>query len=331
MIDIRNTFKSFNDKRVLIVGDIMIDAYIFGEVHRISPEAPVPVLNVNEREYRLGGAGNVAKNIRSLGATPIMCSVIGNDENAIILRSLLTKKNKISDKYVINAERITTCKTRTISQYQQLLRIDSEDTTPLDDNMSRKFAQIVKNAIDAEKPDVIIFEDYDKGVLTPLSINEISWYAQEKNIPTTVDPKHRNFGEYKGVTLFKPNFKEFMQGTNNTVSKTNITDTLRLAKEFRIEKEIENLLITLSEYGVLIVNEKRDYHIPAEKRDISDVSGAGDTVISTISLCIACGMPINIATQIANIAGGLVCEKIGVVSIDKQELLEECERILVNE
>lgn len=328
MIDLRAAFKSFNDKKILIIGDIMIDAYIFGQVERISPEAPVPVLNIAEREYRLGGAGNVAKNILSLGATPIMCSVIGNDENAIILRSLLTKKNKISDKYVINSERITTSKTRMISQYQQLLRLDSEDITPLDDKLSRKFAQVIKDAIDAEKPDAIIFEDYDKGVITPLLINEITWYAHENNIPTTVDPKHRNFTAYKDVTLFKPNFKEFIIGTNSHIDKKNINETLALAKQYRAEKNIDNMLITLSEYGVLIVNEESDFHIPAEKRDISDVSGAGDTVISTISLCMACGMPISIATQIANIAGGLVCEKVGVVPIDKQVLLEECERII---
>ena len=328
MIDLRAIFKSFSDKKVMIIGDIMIDAYIFGEVERISPEAPVPVLNIAERDYRLGGAGNVAKNVLSLGATPIMCSVIGNDENAIILRSLLTKKNKISDKYVINSERITTSKTRMISQYQQLLRLDSEDTTPLDDKLSRKFAQVIKGAIDTEKPDVIIFEDYDKGVITPLLINEITWYAHENKIPTTVDPKHRNFTDYKDVTLFKPNFKEFNVGTNNHIDKKNISETLALAKAYREEKNIDNILITLSEYGVLIVNENSDFHIPAEKRDISDVSGAGDTVISTISLCLACDIPINIATQIANISGGLVCERIGVVPIDKQQLLEECERII---
>ena len=328
MIDLRAIFKSFNEKRVMIIGDIMIDAYIFGSVDRISPEAPVPVLNVKERDYRLGGAGNVARNIKALGATPIMCSVIGNDENAIILRSLLTKKNKIADKYVINAERITTSKTRMISQYQQLLRLDSEDITPLSENLTRKFAQVVKDAIDTEQPDVIIFEDYDKGVITPLLINEITWYAHEKNIPTTVDPKHRNFTDYKDVTLFKPNFKEFLVGTNEVIDKKDIEQTLALAKKYREEKNIEHMLITLSEYGVLIVNANSDFHIPAEKRDISDVSGAGDTVISTISLCLACDMPINIATQIANIAGGLVCEKIGVVPIDKQQLLMESERIL---
>ena len=328
MLDLRSTFKNFNDKKILIVGDIMIDAYIFGDVDRVSPEAPVPVLNLTEKDYRLGGAGNVAKNIRALGATPIMCSVIGNDENAIILRSLLTKKNKIQDKYIINAERITTSKTRMISHGQQLLRLDSEDDSPLNETLTRKFAQVIKDAIDTEKPDAIIFEDYDKGVITPLLINEITWYAHEKSIPTTVDPKHRNFSDYKDVTLFKPNFKEFLVGTNTSIDKKDINKTLALAKEYRKEKNIENMLITLSEYGVLIVNENSDFHIPAEKRDISDVSGAGDTVISTITLCIASALPINIATQIANIAGGLVCEKIGVVPIDKQQLLIECERIL---
>jgi len=327
MIDLRQTFKDFNDKKILIVGDIMIDAYNFGTVDRVSPEAPVPVLNLSEKDYRLGGAGNVAKNIKALGATPIMCSVIGNDENAIILRSLLTKKNKIADKYVINAERITTSKTRMISNGQQLLRLDSEDATPLTENLSRKFIQVIKDAIDNEKPDAIIFEDYDKGVITPLLIHEITWYAHENSIPTTVDPKHRNFTDYKDVTLFKPNFKEFLLGTGGQIAKSDINQTIKLAKAYREEKNIENLLITLSEYGVLIVNEKSDFHIPAEKRDISDVSGAGDTVISTITLCLASEIPINIATQIANIAGGLVCEKIGVVPIDKQQLLIECEQI----
>lgn len=306
----------------------MIDAYIFGDVDRVSPEAPVPVLNLTEKDYRLGGAGNVAKNIRSLGATPIMCSVIGNDENAIILRSLLTKKNKISDKYVINSERITTSKTRMISQGQQLLRLDSEDITPLNDDLTRKFIQVITDAIELEKPDAIIFEDYDKGVITPMLINEITWLANEHKIPTTVDPKHRNFAAYKDVTLFKPNFKEFLVGTNSSIAKKDINGTLALAKEYQEENNIKNMLITLSEYGVLIVNAKSDFHIPAEKRDISDVSGAGDTVISVMTLCIASGVPINIGTQLANIAGGLVCEKIGVVPIDKQELLEEAIQIL---
>lgn len=328
MIDFKTLFKNFNDKKALIIGDVMIDAYIFGGVNRISPEAPVPVLNVSEREYRLGGAANVAKNIKALGATPIMCSVIGNDENAIILRSLLTKKNKVSDKYVINSERITTSKTRMISHSQQLLRLDSEDTTPLKENLTRKFTQVIKDAIDNEKPDIIIFEDYDKGVITPLLINEITWYAQENNIPTTVDPKHRNFTEYKGVTLFKPNFKEFVEGLNTSILKKDIKHIVSEAKKYREEQNIEHLLITLSEYGVLIVSENSDFHIPAQKRDIADVSGAGDTVISTISLCLACDIPINIATQVANIAGGLVCEKIGVVPIDKIELLTECEQLL---
>ena len=328
MIDLRQAFKNFNNKKIIIIGDLMIDAYNFGAVDRISPEAPVPILNVTEKDYRLGGAGNVAKNIKALGATPIMCSVIGNDENAIILRSLLTVKNKISDKYVINAERITTSKTRMISGGQQLLRLDSEDSSPLSETLTRKFVAIIKEAIDENKPDAIIFEDYDKGVITPLLINEITWYTSELKIITTVDPKRRNFSYYENVTLFKPNFKEFIEGTNSSFLKCEIDKTLALAKQYRQEKNIENILITMSEYGVLIVSQNSDFHVLAEKRDISDVSGAGDTVISTITLCLATDISINISTQIANIAGGLVCEKIGVVPIDKQQLLVECERLL---
>ena len=328
MIDLRQAFKNFNNKKIIIIGDLMIDAYNFGVVDRISPEAPVPILNVTEKDYRLGGAGNVAKNIKALGATPIMCSVIGNDENAIILRSLLTVKNKISDKYVINAERITTSKTRMISSGQQLMRLDSEDTTPLTESLTRKFVAVIKEAIETENPDAIIFEDYDKGVITPLLINEITWCAGEKNIIITVDPKWRNFNEYKNVTLFKPNFKEFVEGTRSDVTKREIDKTLAIAKQYCQDNNIENILITMSEYGVLIVNQDSDFHVLAEKRDISDVSGAGDTVISTMTLCLAADISINVSTQIANIAGGLVCEKIGVVPIDKQQLLIECERLL---
>ena len=330
MIDLKSTFKSFDDKKIMVIGDIMIDAYIFGDVDRVSPEAPVPVLDLKSRDYRLGGAGNVARNIMSLGAKPIMCTVVGNDEDANIIRNLLTDKHGISDEYVMTSNRITTCKTRMISQSQQLLRLDSEDISPLSNELSLEFIALIKKAIDKESPEAIILEDYDKGVITPLLITEIGAYAKSKGIITTADPKHRNFDDYKGVTLFKPNFKEFMVGTKTVIAKNDFDALLALAKEYRQEKNIDNLLITLSEYGVLIIDKDSHFHIPAEKRDISDVSGAGDTVISVITLCMTTKMPINKATQIANIAGGLVCEKIGVVPIDKSELLNETLRIVSN-
>ncbi len=328
MLDIKSAFNSFNDKKILIVGDVMIDAYCFGSVDRISPEAPVPILNVKEKDYRLGGASNVAQNIKALGAKPIMCSVVGNDDEANLLCRLLTEKNDISDKYIVKSDRVTTVKTRMISGGQQLLRLDSEDTTPLSEALTKKFISVVKEAIDTEKPDAIIFEDYDKGVITPLFIDEISFYAKQKNIITTVDPKHRNFLDYKNVTLFKPNFKEFVEGAGADIQKNDIEGIILHAKEYHKQKNIDNMLVTLSEYGMLLVSEDDEIHIPAEKRDISDVSGAGDTVISTITLCLAAGLPKNVATHIANISGGLVCEKIGVVPIDKRQLLDECERLL---
>ncbi|MGL4364099.1 MAG: bifunctional heptose 7-phosphate kinase/heptose 1-phosphate adenyltransferase, partial [Bacteroidales bacterium] len=205
--------------QILVIGDVMIDAYMWGKVDRISPEAPVPILESTQHENRLGGAANVALNLQAMGATPLLCSVIGNDERATNFKNLLQAKNLIPVGILTDSSRRTTTKTRVISGSQHLLRIDEETTKPLHDELQKKFFAHIKGLITSEKIDAIIFEDYDKGVLSPQLIEETVKLSQSKNIPTLVDPKKRNFLAYKNVTLFKPNFKELCEGLKLDIDK----------------------------------------------------------------------------------------------------------------
>lgn len=320
-------FKTFNQKNILVIGDIMLDDYLWGDVNRISPEAPVPILGCKHRESRLGGAANVALNLKSLGANPILASVVGDDGNGNNLRSILVSKRSISDKYIISdPERPTTVKTRILSNGQQLLRIDDETTHPLSQDIASLLLKTINCAFDDQEIHAVIFEDYDKGVLNARIIEEITHIANMRGIPSFADPKKENFFDYKNITLFKPNFKEFCAGINTQISSGDIQTITQHSKQFLNESKNKYLLITLSEHGILLAGDST-HHFPAVKRDISDVSGAGDTVISVISLCYISGIPIDQSAKIANIAGGLVCEKSGVVPISKEELLKELERI----
>ncbi len=302
----------------------MVDSYLWGDVNRISPEAPVPIIATTGRENRLGGAANVALNIQSLGAKPIMCSVIANDEAGDIFMQLLKGNNLPSNGIVSSSKRKTTVKTRIISQNQHLLRIDEEENHPLEASLEQKLEAHIEDLLNTYKIDAIIFEDYDKGVLTPNVISATIKMAQNKGIPTLVDPKKRNFLEYKGVTFFKPNLKEFREGANVELSGNDKNALRKAASEFVKEQNIRNFMVTMAEKGVMILNDNTHHFIPAEVRDIADVSGAGDTVISVSSLCLAAGLDEKYIASISNMAGGLVCEHPGVVPIDKQELLEEC-------
>ncbi len=319
---IEKAFESFNNKTCLIVGDSMVDAYLWGNVSRISPEAPVPVVSISKRENRLGGAANVALNIIALGATPILCGVIGNDTKGDTFKQLL-KESALSDEGIItDNKRKTTSKTRVISAAHHMLRVDEETT----ENISLVTEDIlltrIKKLIDEKKIDVIILEDYNKGVLTEKVILSTIKLAKEKNIPVSVDPKKSNFFVYQDATLFKPNLKEFIEGTKMEWSGFNLETLQKQAKKFKEELNINKVLITLSEKGALICGEK-EIHVPAEVRNIADVSGAGDTVIAVASLALAAGMSDEEIVRISNLAGGLVCEKVGVVPIDKQQLLAE--------
>jgi rfaE bifunctional protein kinase chain/domain len=310
---------------VVIIGDVMIDSYLWGRVDRISPEAPVPVVLINKRDQRLGGAANVALNVQSMGATPILCSVIGNDREGREFVELLNNNNLSAEGIVESKSRITTKKHRVLAGSHQMIRLDAEQDTPLNKSEYEVLLERLTNIL--PKADVVIFEDYDKGVLTEKLITEIVERCIKAGVPTVVDPKKRNFLAYKNVSLFKPNKKELIEGLKLDSGLNTIADVRDAVQLLKKELNPETVLITLSEQGVYIESEENNHHIQAHKREISDVSGAGDTVISVAALCYALGLPVELLAAIANLAGGIVCEYVGVVPIDKTILLKEIQRL----
>ncbi|MEQ8927602.1 MAG: bifunctional ADP-heptose synthase [Fulvivirga sp.] len=318
-------FKEFNKLRVLIIGDVMVDAYIWGAVERISPEAPVPIVRATKRDYRLGGAANVALNVQALGADPILCAVIGKDEGAQKVFDRL-EFNKISKEGIVeSAERPTTVKTRVLSSHQHIVRVDEETDKLLskeeEANVWKKIAALLPTC------QVVIFEDYDKGVITKNLIKKSVELAEKNGIPTVVDPKKRNFLNYKHTTLFKPNLKELKEGLKLEFEKGDKPEVEK-AVELLMEKlQSKGSLITLSEKGVYINFKNEKHHVPAHLREISDVSGAGDTVISIAALCVALNLSPHVIAALSNLGGGLVCEHIGVVPIDKNDLLQEANKL----
>lgn len=321
---IQDILSRFEGKKILVIGDVMIDAYMLGKVHRVSPEAPVPIVSLSRQEQRLGGAANVALNLQSLGAIPIMCSVLGDDPEGAALLDLVRKQDMPDEGFIRSVERVTTVKTRVIGNNQHLLRIDAEDTHPLTDLEERMLLEKISRLI-ADGIDAIIMEDYNKGVLTHNVISGVILLAKEAGVPTTVDPKKDNFLAYKGVSLFKPNFKELKEGLGLSFD---IGDRFAFQEAvLQLEKALENEItfVTLSEHGVFIKQQEATHHVPAHIRNIADVSGAGDTVISVATLCLASGCSIRTIAELSNLAGGLVCEKSGVVSIEPDQLIEECE------
>ena len=324
----KDLFDKFNGLRILVIGDVMLDAYVMGKVNRISPEAPVPIVSLENEDARIGGAGNVALNLLALGAKPIICGVIGEDSSGDKLLNLFEKNGISTDGLVKSMARKTTVKTRVISNKQQLLRIDSESTFPLLESEEIKLNNTIQNIIN-QGIDGIIFEDYNKGVLTDSVIQNTIKIAKEKDIPTAVDPKKENFLSYKGVSLFKPNLKELKEGLNLNFDFNSNKELFEKGIEV-LEEKLQNEIsfITLSEYGVFIKNQTEKYYVPAHMRSISDVSGAGDTVIAVATLCLISGASTKQIAQISNLAGGLVCEKSGVVSISKNDLLKEVSELL---
>lgn len=321
---IQEAFKKFNSMNILIIGDVMIDSYMWGNVNRISPEAPVPIVSITKRENRLGGAANVALNIRALGAKAILASVIGNDDKGKIFLDLLGKRELVKEGIIVSEKRPTTSKHRVISNGQHLLRIDQETEEYIDEKLEKQFIENTNQIIENRKIDAIIFEDYDKGLITETVIKEITSLANKKNIAIAVDPKKRNFNKYENVTLFKPNFTELNEGLKLDLEKNDFDGIHKAATAIQNFMKIKAVLITLSELGVFISSNGEYHQITTIAKDISDVSGAGDTVISVATLCLAAGLnPKEIAT-IANIAGAQVCEKVGVVPVNKEELLLAC-------
>jgi D-glycero-beta-D-manno-heptose-7-phosphate kinase len=320
-------FDSFKDKKVIVLGDVMLDSYIRGDVQRVSPEAPVPIVTFGSREERLGGAANVALNLLALGAYPILCSLIGNDEEG--QRLLSEAKNMMVDTSgIVSAEeRQTTVKIRVIGNNQQLLRVDKEQTHDIHAAQEDELIKRISDILATEQIDALIFEDYNKGLLTERVIQEVIALCNAKNIPTTVDPKKKNFLAYQNVTLFKPNLKELKEGLDMQFDFKR-GEVFENAVELLSQKlNSKYTFVTLSEHGVYIHSDDVCAYVDAHRRSIRDVSGAGDTVIAVATLCLIAEMsPVEIA-EISNIAGGLVCEKSGVVSIDLDELKAEVLRL----
>ncbi len=326
----KNVLCEFRNKKVLIAGDIMTDRYLTGTVNRISPEAPVPVVQLTHADDRLGGAGNVALNVKAYGAIPILLTVVGEDDDGLKLLKQLNSLG-IEHKFICRSvERRTTVKTRIVSQNQQMMRIDAEDTFELTHHEKQVVIAQYVNALKETKPDVIILQDYNKGFFTPELIQVITRYAADNNIPVTVDPKKANFQDFKGVTIFKPNLKEVKEALNTEI-KPEIGDLKNASGHIRDILGNKITVITLSENGLFIDDGVDAKIYPTTPRNISDVCGAGDTVISTLSLGIASGLSAYELAVMANVAGGQVCERPGVVPVDPDQLILELSETLYSE
>ena len=327
--DIHRIFERFSSLTVTVAGDIMTDNYIEGKVERISPEAPVPVIEVSKKHSRPGGAGNVAINLISLGAKVNLCAVIGDDENGKTLTKKLSDSG-INTQYISTSKsRITTSKTRLLGNHIQMLRVDEEQTDFLNEQDEQNGLQHLQASI--SQSDALLFEDYDKGYLTQAIISQGTEWAKAKGIPVTVDPKIRSFFAYRNATLFKPNLKELRAGLQLHVNPKEQAELKKATDTLREQLNHHYTLITLSELGVYGEEKSSDFSFPAHLRNIADVSGAGDTVIAVATLCLAAGADFTLAAALANLAGGMVCEWPGVVPVNKEQLLTEALRLLVNE
>ena len=322
--DFEKLFQQMAQTKVGVIGDVMLDTYWWGTVDRISPEAPVPVVAVSKKEQRIGGAGNVALNIKAMGAPVTMLSVIGKDEDGDQLAALLEKEGIGASYLVQSTARITTNKIRIISRNQHMMRLDAEMSADMEKADEEKLIYAIENFIAVEQPDVMILEDYNKGVLTPRVIEAVISLCKKQGIITTVDPKRKNFFSYTGVDVFKPNWKEVKEGLNILVEKISesLLKDIHVQLEDRLKHKIS--LITLSEKGVFYQQDADARLISTHIRNVADVSGAGDTVIAIASLVYAASRDMHLMAEVANIAGGLVCEEVGTVAINRDKLFAEC-------
>ncbi|GDX52065.1 carbohydrate kinase [Bacteroidota bacterium] len=316
----------FSKLRIAVIGDVMLDRYLYGSVDRISPEAPVPVVNIQKKEDRPGGAANVAINLKSIGVTPVLFSVIGKDEAGKKLFHLLSNSGIDTSNIISSKLRITTSKTRVLSKNHQMIRFDEEVQNDISDSEADSLFTIITKQIQSKKFDAVIFEDYNKGVLIDSLIEVLMDLFSIKKIPVLVDPKKKNFFAYDGVTVFKPNLREAREalGKNFGISLKELNEA---HNELTKNLSYKYTLITLGENGAYINDGTSGKIIPAQIRNVSDVSGAGDTVIAVMAAAIASGANAFDAALLSNLAGGIVCEKAGVVSIEKQRLLSELKEI----
>ena len=332
MMDINHfnqLFEGFATTKIGVVGDIMLDTYWWGSVDRISPEAPVPIVSLQRKETRVGGAANVALNLRALGATTTLFAIVGTDAEANELNALL-KAEGINTQYIhSSASRVTTNKMRIMGRNQQMMRLDHENTHDINEAESKAILDHFYAYVEKEQPALIILEDYNKGVLTPEIIQSIIAFCNQKGIPTAVDPKQKNFLAYQNCTLFKPNLKEVKEGLKMEIPRVDLANMHQVHQALKAALNHTISFITLSEHGVFYAQENKEQLIPTHIRNIADVSGAGDTVIAVASLVYAYSKDMALAAVIANIAGGLVCELVGTAPIDKNLLAAEVKKLLV--
>jgi len=327
-VDFDKLFNSFEKIKVGVIGDIMLDTYWWGKVDRISPEAPVPIVAVTKREYRIGGAANVALNTVALGASVSVISVAGNDEEGVRLINMLQEQG-IDPSYVIKSpKRITTNKIRILGRNQQMMRLDAEVDDLLDKEEEEKLLISFRRYVVEHNPNVVIFEDYNKGVLTSRVIKEVIEICRLNNIITAVDPKRKHFFEFRDVDIFKPNLIEVREGLN--LIHDEVTDEWLRSVHKALHQQLNHQisLITLSEKGIFFQKGNESLCIPTHIRKIADVSGAGDTVVAVAAVVYAASMDVKLMAEMANIAGGLVCEQVGTAAINKSQLREECGKLL---
>lgn len=320
---IKDIFNAFKDKTVLVLGDVMVDSYLYGDEKSLIPEAVVPVLNVSKREKRLGGAANVAMNVQALGARPILCSIVGDDKDGTVFVDLLKKEGMPTKGIIKSQNRVTTVKHRIFSGPKQMLRVDYEDIHTVSELDRKSLLHHIRNLV--EECDLIIFEDYDKGTLDHVVISETIKLANEKKIPTAVDPKQRNFLSYKNATLFKPNLTELREGLDISLDAKNKKELEAAAEKLNKKLKAEIDFITLAKDGIFYQSKTEKGSYPTKERNISDVAGAGDTVISIAGLCLTLDLPIGLVAELANLGGGIVCETPSIVPVDTDRLVKEAD------
>lgn len=328
MEDFQALFKKFQQIKVGVIGDVMLDTYMWGSVERISPEAPVPIVSLQKKEHRIGGAGNVALNLQALGAKAYVISITGDDEDAQKLNALFAE-SKINVAYSkVSVNRLTTNKTRVICRNQQMMRLDAEITADLNREEEQSLLDRFESFINKEKPQIVILEDYNKGILTEAVIRSVISICKQAGVLTAIDPKRKNFFEYEGADLFKPNLKEVKEALNLLFTDADITLLQNIHSQLHHLLHHKISLITLSDKGVYYEGNGQSAIIPSHLRNIADVSGAGDTVIAVAALVYAATQNIYLMAEIANIAGGLVCEEVGTAVVKAYKLQHECELLL---
>lgn len=322
MKELVKTVKSMEGLGVMVVGDIMLDIFVYGDVDRISPESPVPVLNISREARMMGGAGNVVSNLGTLDVTSYVFAVVGNDNEGQQVCALAQQAGADISGIVTDASRPTSVKTRYIARAQHLLRTDSEKTHALSADQESALIDAVTKTLPKVK--AVVLSDYGKGVLSKSVITKIIAAAKSKNIPVLVDPKGLDFSIYKGADIVTPNRKELSQATGGFPTKTD-EEIITAAQKIRKDCGIENVVATRSEDGMSIIGKNAPLHLKTQVREVFDVSGAGDTVIATIAAALGAGATLEQAATLANIAGGIVVGKVGTTPIRSGELLDALE------